>query len=278
MPPALASREYKLMLRAAGFAGSEAALTAQVAAFWRDFSDAVAGHGIVTDGAFIRSKERPVTFYDTADRHLNNKDVLFRDYVFRVRSRADGTAKVTLKYRHPDRLVAGDRDLTATKKLLKKREIKFERDIKPVQRRMRSLYSYSGSGRTKDTLSVDTVGDIVALFPDLGKQLDVTLDEPVAPVSGFTARDLVLEGGRISLSGQQVAECAVVIWYDRSANPTTPVVAEFSFRHPRKHATDPRFTATEARVACRAFHAALDLDDWAATTQQTKTAYVYAMS
>jgi len=55
-------------------------------------------------------------------------------------------------------------------------------------------------------------------------------------------------------------------------------VAEFSFRHPRKDATDPRFTATEARAAFRAFHAALDLDDWADTTQQTKTAYVYALS
>ena len=106
----------------------------------------------------------------------------------------------------------------------------------------------------------------------------MTLDEPVAPVSGFTARELVLEGGRTSLSGQQVAECAVVIWYNGSADPTTPVVAEFSFRHPRKDATDPRFTATEARAAFRAFHAALDLDDWADTTQQTKTAYVYALS
>ncbi|HIE95002.1 MAG TPA: hypothetical protein EYQ83_19845 [Acidobacteria bacterium] len=196
MPPALASREYKLMLRAARFAGSEAALIAQVAAFWGDFRDAVAGHGIATDGVLTRSKERPVTFYDTAGRHLNNRDVLFRDYVFRARPRADGTANVTLKYRHPDRLVAGDRDLTATKKLLKKRKIKFEKDIKPVQRRMRSLYSYSSSGRTRGTLSVDTVGDIVALFPDLGKQLDVTLDESVAPVGGFTAREVVLEGGR----------------------------------------------------------------------------------
>ena len=118
----------------------------------------------------------------------------------------------------------------------------------------------------------------MALFPDLVKQLDVTLDEPMAPVSGFTARELVLEGGRTNLSGQQVAECAVVIWYNGSADPTTPVVAEFSFRHPRKDATDPRFTATEARAAFRAFHAALDLDDWADTTQQTKTAYVYALS
>ncbi len=159
MPPALASREYKLMLRAARFAGSEAELIAQVAAFWGAFGDAVASHGIATDGALSLSKERPVTFYDTANRHLNNKDLLFRDYVFRARPRADGTAKVTLKYRHPDRLVAGDRNLTATKKLLKKkRKIKFEKDIKPVQRRMRSLYSYSSSGRTKDTLSVDTVG------------------------------------------------------------------------------------------------------------------------
>ncbi len=84
MPPALASREYKLMLRAARFAGAEAELIAQVAAFWRDFNDAVAGREIATDGALTLSKERPVTFYDTADRHLNNKDVLFRDYVFRA--------------------------------------------------------------------------------------------------------------------------------------------------------------------------------------------------
>ena len=68
---------------------------------------------------------------------------------------------------------------------------------------------------------------------------------------------------------------AAVLWYDASAHSTTPVVAEFSFRHPAEATQAPRFTATEARAAYRAFRTALDLDAWIAPRQQTKTAYVH---
>jgi hypothetical protein len=275
MPPALDSREYKFMLQAPRFAGAEAELLAKMGTYWQDFRSAVAAADLITEGAFTLSKQRPVTFYDTADRHLNNRDVLFRDYVFRARKRTDGSAKVTLKYRHPDQLVATDRNMRAAKKRLKKTATKLEKDIKPVDGRMRSLYSYSSSGRTRSDCSVATVGDIMALFPGLKSDLDVDEKEPVTPVGGFMARELVLTGGRLRLGTVQVAECAAVLWYDASAHSTTPVVADFSFRHPAEATKAPRFTATEARAAYRAFRTALALDAWIAPRQQTKTAYVY---
>jgi len=183
MPPALDSREYKFMLQAPRFAGVESELIAKMGMYWQDLSDAVAAADAITEGALTLSKQRPVTFYDTADRHLNNRDVLFRDYVFRARKRTNGSAKVILKYRHPARLVATDRDMRAAKKRLQKTETKFEKDIKPVDGRMRSLYSYSSAGRTKGDFSVRTVGDIMALFPGLKPDLDV--DEKESSGSGW---------------------------------------------------------------------------------------------
>jgi hypothetical protein len=275
MPSALESREYKFMLQAPRFAGAEADLVAKMGTYWQDFSAAVSAAGVPTDGALSLSKHRSVIFYDTAARHLNNRDVLFRDYVFRARKRADGSAKVTLKYRHPDRLVAEDRNMRASKKRLKKLETKFEKDIKPVEGRMRSLYSYSSSGRTRGDFSVRTVGDIMAWFPGLKLDLEVDKKEPVTPVGGFMARELVMTGGRLHFGGAQIAECAAVLWYDASEHSTMPVVAEFSFRHPAEATKAASFTAPEARAAYRAFRTALALDAWVAPRQQTKTAYVY---
>jgi len=192
MPPTLDSREYKFILQAPRFARAEAELAAKMGTYWQDFSDAVSAADVITEGALTLSKQRPVTFYDTADRPLNNRDVLFRDYVFRARKRTEGSANVTSKYRHPDRLVATDRDMHAAKKRLKKTETKFEKDIKPV-----------------------------------------------APVGGFMAREAVVTAGRLRLGTVQVAECAAVLWYDASAHSTTPVVAEFSFRHPAEATKAP---------------------------------------
>ena len=228
-------------------------------------------------GALTRAKERPVTFYDTTEHHLSNPDVLFRDYVFRARGRDDGSAKVTLKYRHPDRLVAGDRDISAAKKLVKKTDIKFEKDVKPVLGRMRSLYSYSNSGRTTGAFSVRIVEDIVAMFPGLEAHLDVDTGTAVFPVGGFTARELVFAGSRLSLTTRQSAECAAVVWYDASGDPARPVVAEFSFRHQETQPKDPRFRAAEARATYLAFRTALALEAWVDPAQQTKTAYVYRL-
>ena len=275
MPSALDSRKYKFMIQAPRFAGAETELFAKMETYWQDFSNAVAAADVATEGALTLSKQRPVTFYDTADRHLNNRDVLFRDYVFRVRKRTDGSEKIRLKYRHPDQLVAADRDMRAAKKRLKKTATKLEKDIKPVEGRMRSLYSYSSSGQTKGDFLVGTVGDIVALFPGLKADLDVDEKEPVTPIGGFMARELVLTGGRLRLGTVQVAEYTAVLWYDASTHSATPVAAESSFRHPADATKSPRFTATETRAAYRAFRTALALDTWMAPKQQTKTAYVH---
>ncbi|MDA1092312.1 MAG: hypothetical protein O3A25_03425 [Acidobacteria bacterium] len=274
MSLALQSREYKLMLHAPQFAGSPDNLESQIEAFWRDFGAAVGAAGLSTAGALTRAKQRPVTFYDTPQRHLNNPNLPFRDYVFRARGRDDGSARVTLKYRHPDRVVAGDRDMRAARKIVKKRDTRFEKDIKPAFGGMRSLYSYSSSGRTTGAPVVNTVGDIMAMFPGIEPHLDVAAGESVFPVGGFTASELVFTGSTLSLTAKVVAECAAIIWHDASGDPASPVLAEFSFRRQKTTPKD-RFGATEARAAYLAFRTALTMNTWIDPQQQTKTAYVY---
>ena len=209
---------------------------------------------------------RGVAFFDTADRHLNNRSQLFRNYVFRRRVDSGTDAvEVTLKYRHPDRLVTEDRVMTASADL-SETETKFEEDIKPVLGRMRSLYSFSRSGRPSVSQETRTVGDIVALFPNLGKHVQGSLDEPLKQVGSFTAREVVLDGAKVKLGEDEWAKCGLVVWYEAAGSGTRPVVPEFSFRHKEKadEAEETRFTAAEARTAFRVFRRAIGLTDWAA--------------
>ena len=67
----IVSREYKVMLRAAKFAGAEPALLAAAAAFWSDFSRAIEEHIIDVNGSLRTiTKRRRIQFLDTPSADL----------------------------------------------------------------------------------------------------------------------------------------------------------------------------------------------------------------
>src|SRR5262245_14124734 len=134
--PRVVSREYKVMLRAKRFAGSERAMLKAADALWNDFSDGVDAVALGTKGTLDTIEgPRLITFYDTSKDHLNQ-----HHYVFRERRRVgDGAREVTVKFRHPDRYVTEGRTMKARATGVTAKT-KFEEDVKGP---FKSLYSFS---------------------------------------------------------------------------------------------------------------------------------------
>jgi hypothetical protein len=80
---------------------------------------------------------------------------------------ADGKREITLKFRHPDRYLASDRDVRAARP--KRAETKLEEDIKPTfgSTPFTSLFSLSITQRVRNLERLDTVKDASRLFLNL---------------------------------------------------------------------------------------------------------------
>jgi hypothetical protein len=156
------SREYKLMLQAAKFAGPEQHLLAVAGEFWGELVGAIAPFVVRADGALDTiSKHRLVSFLDSQARHLWGGG-----YVLRLRRTLEGSRpEVTLKFRHPDRYVAESRQMKSRRI---RATVKFEEDIKAP---FTSLYGFSTRGRVGRKSVPETLDAAYALFPDLPKRL-----------------------------------------------------------------------------------------------------------
>jgi len=148
------SREYKLMLQAAKFAGPEKHLMAVADQLWEELVEAITPFVVRIDGALDTiSKHRLVAFLDSRARHL-----CMGGYHFRVRRTLEGSRpEVTLKFRHPDRYVAEARQMKSRIRAT----VKFEEDIKPP---FNSLFGFSTRGRVGRKNVPDTLAAVSALF------------------------------------------------------------------------------------------------------------------
>ncbi len=262
------SREYKLMLSAAKFAGDEAKLNEAAGALWRDLVGIVVPSAVAVSGTEdIERKRRSVQFFDTEDNWLRSQDYVVRR---RVDLEAD-EHELTLKFRHPDRYISQGRDMKPAEEFSV--DMKFEEDIKP---RFQSLYSFSSSVVVKPDSAVETLKDVCTLFPGLADALpDLPKSAPLRAVGGFTAHERVIKGTtfQIRKDPEVHGECSLTLWY-AEAEGEQPLVAEFSF----KYEDDKEdYTAAMARRAYDAFIAIQEqLGDWIDAESMTKTAYVYA--
>lgn len=262
------SREYKIMLKASRFAGDEAAAMGAARAFWREAADIFGPAVLFTTGDLAEVKaNRLISFHDTPKQHLNR-----RSYIFRERADVDGqTREVTLKFRHPDRFVAHDRDMRCDGK----GKTKFEEDIKPP---FQQLYSYSTTLPIAPDRKVDKLKDVLQLYPGLKSAITgFPADEPLERVDNFTAREVVIGGAGLQLGKKYNvwAGCVLVLWYDH-ANPGDPVVAEFSFKYGDKDEAYGGGTVRRAYDVFQLLQTAFD--GWIDRDSKTKTAYVYKLA
>jgi hypothetical protein len=264
----ITSREYKMMLNAAKFAGDEAKLNEAAGALWRDLVSVIVPSAVAVSGTDdIERKRRSVQFFDTEDNWLRSQDYVVRQ---RVGLEQD-EREVTLKFRHPDRFISQGRDMRPAEKFSP--DLKFEEDIKPG---FQSLYSFSSTIVLKPDAALGTLEDVCGLFPGLADAVDeVPNSAPLRAVGGFTVYERVVKGTtfQIRKDPEVFAECCLTLWY-AEAQGEQPIVAEFSFKYEDERED---YTATMARRAYDAFTAMQDqLGDWLDPESMTKTAYVYA--
>jgi hypothetical protein len=260
------SREYKVMLLPERFAGDEAAVRAACAAFWADVGQALAPLDIPTQGAFDEIKaHRRIKFFDTADNGFNAQR-----YVFRERIDVDsGEREFTLKFRHPDRYVASDRNMEA--KSERRAETKFEEDVKPP---FVSMFSYSTSVEVGGDADIGSVEQMLDLFPGARDELRGVDAGELGVVRTFCARELVLVGASVLLGKRDIeAECAMVVWHDDDDLATPPVCVEFSFKYGDDQEDYKGSVARDAHDVLQTLRS--ELSAWVHPEPQTKTAFVY---
>jgi len=265
--PVVVSREYKVMLRAGKFVGTEKQLLATARKLWSDFARVVEPIVFDVDGTLDTiDKQRLIVFLDSDAQHLKEGG-----YIFRVRRGLDGgQPEVTLKFRHPDRYVAEARRMSGWNIDAK---TKFEEDIKAP---FVSLYSFSTRGRVSKKGVPTSLHDVSRLFPDLSKRIADTDDGvTLSEVNGFTARELVITGPmlRVGSTPKVHLECALIVWYDQNGAVDKPVAVEFSYRY---GSPDGFYGGKVARRAFNIFAAMQsDLTEWIDSNPRTKTAFVY---
>jgi hypothetical protein len=261
------SREYKLMLQAARFAGTEDQLLVAAGQLWEDLAGAIGPFAASVEGRLDTiAKQRLVAFLDSQTRHL-----WAAGYVFRVRRTLEGSRpQVTLKFRHPDRYVAENRQMKSRRI---RAQIKFEEDIKAP---FISLYGFSNTGRIGRTDVPSTLDEVSAIFPDLPRRLgNVDGGVKLRAVNGFTAHEVVVTGPILTLGAKPrvEAECALIIWYDHRNMASHPTAVEFSYRYGNPGG---RYSGKVARRAFNIFEMLQrDLTDWVDPNSVTKTALVF---
>jgi hypothetical protein len=260
------SREYKLMLQAARFGQTEKQLLAAAGQLWGEFAGAIEPFVVSVEGTLDTiSKQRLLGFLDSKARHL-----WAAGYVFRVRRTVKGgRPEVTLKFRHPDRYIAENRQM---KSRGIRSETKFEEDIKAP---FVSLYSFSTRGRVGREDVPATLDDVVTLFPDLPKRLGKTDDGLALSQVGVTAQEVVVTGPIVTIGAKPhvQAECALIVWHKHGSTGGPPFAVEFSYRygHP-----GGRYSGKVARRAFNIYEVLQrDLTDWVDSHSITKTALMF---
>ena len=265
------SREYKIMLNKERFIGSEDVLLDRAKQFWGLFKDAIEDRVRDTDKSLNKiKKRRTIRFYDTEDRRLRANSYAFRERI----DLSSGQREVTLKFRHPDRYVAQDRNMDATDR--DEGETKFEEDIKPP---FEKLYSFSTKQEIEDGKELNKLNDPGRLFPDFKKRLPgYRGGERIVPVGGFTVTELVVTGADFEIRKKKPnrdAECALIVWYNANGKANEPAVVEFSFRYGDK---EEEYDGEAAQRAFAVFGRLQNLsEDWIDSEGPTKTAFIYSI-
>lgn len=259
------SREYKVMLRSAKFAGREPALLAAAATFWSDFVRSIGPQVIDINGSLRTiTKRRRIQFLDT-----EAADLTAAGYIVRVRrDLKDGRPDVTLKFRHEDRYLSESRRIRTR---VPDADVKFEEDIKAP---FMSLYSFSATAAVGKRQTPADLGKLVKIFPSLSRRLhDPKARLSLAAIGGFTARELLITGTTFQIGrGPKVeAECALIVWYDDDKASTRPQAVEFSFRYGNQR---EQYGGGPARRAFAIFKTLQSLATWIDPHPRTKTRFV----
>jgi hypothetical protein len=258
-PTKVGSREYKLMLDASKFTGSNPIVA--TSNYWSAIG-ALIDNNLSRDrsGSFSLAKDRTISIYDTAGTCLlYNNSLIFRERI------ENGDREVTLKYRSLDRYIVGYQDMDGIEL---NAETKFEEDIGAPYV---SKFSHSTTQGISDGKNLNKLDDPINLYPNHMNQYNFDGDATIVQVGGVTIYEKVYRGTSVDL-GSKAGEFSLTLWYTSSTS-TTPVVAEVSFRY---EDTDENFSENVVTRAKKLFELMQTLGAWNNPNSITKTAFIYS--
>lgn len=262
------SREYKLALKAKNFTGDESELIEKAIGFWTALQKAIKSIAATTERTIDVKSRREIKFYDTQGETLQNAHYIFRER----KDLSDNQKEITLKFRHPDRYVAQDRDMNVQAAV--ESEIKFEEDIKAP---FTVLYSFSSTQAITDETELKKLEHIAKIYGGLTEQFEQSqLEEKIAIVNARVMHEIVINGPQIMLNNDasEKAECALIVWYDAENVGGKPMIAEFSFRYKNKQ---EEYSAGTSQKAHDVFMLIQEkLERWIDKKNTTKTGLVFA--
>jgi hypothetical protein len=250
----LHSREYKVMLDAAAFAGADP--VPAVHGFWDELVAVTEDIGRHTKGEPDDVRERTVAVFDTDGCTLRSSGWVLRRRV------EDAEAEVTLKARSLDRLIVAT---TEVEPRSKDWEMKFEEDIVAP---FVSTYSLSTTVEAGEDPRLESMDDLRDLFD--AKDLE-DVEGDLTLVGDTVYHERAFKGGKLDL-GHANAKVTITLWW-LPDQPAAPVVAEASFKI---EAEDDAFERKIVQRANELFERMQALDPWVAPDATTKTALVYA--
>lgn len=283
----ITSREYKLLLNTERFRDR----IAGAKLFWRVLGFLVRNQGNevipdVADPDKDTELRRTTWYLDTPGYELQRASITLR-----VRDEAGEKKpfKVALKYRMPDRYTAAGCDPAPNPEKIKKSDLKFEEDVIPP---FVSKFSYSASFRADELPRLETMGDVVELFPSL-EQRGIPAVTPIQVVNGFRAHEVMHYIGKLKLDKMPVeraleaalpdfvVKVALSHWYLQENEDDYPLVTEFSFdfdatEEDKGHGDRlEKFPPTVVASANRLFRDVQNQAGWLSPFGMTKTAYLF---
>ncbi len=313
----IASREYKVMLKAKKFKGNvEDKLPLAIKNLEQKLANKLSDSPLPLEGSFGEEPEdnRIVRYWDTTDKDLRSHGFVLRergDLDLDTMTPKEGKTKYTLKFRSPDQFPVARKNVLLNEDdyNLSKIKYKFEEDISPIiitvnfawltlketnrtdlvidtKNNWRSLFSFSGTGRDKDdAVILGTLSDAVDLYPGLSNGLSeegYTFDASNAPaleiVSDIEVYERKYEGMTVDLGDGIEAELELTIWYNMASSAyNRPALTELSFSYKRIDDDVLVGTANAARNAKLLFETILGMN-LVDISSSTKTAFVYSYS
>lgn len=288
-PVGLDGREYKLLLDAGRFSGAPSEKAART--FWSEHLkpiidrhlDAKRSNQSRASGELHPNaqKQRSVAFLDTADGALAAGNFALRLRTRFMDGEAVGRPEVTLKFRTPDFLLAGEYLRMAKQQA---GETTFEEDIAPLQvarkgkpvaaANPRSVYSrFSVSTKIKNFGgSFDSLGDILDRFGALKNSLGGKIGGRRKLVPGPTICEWVYDDAKVDLGEDLNADFAFTLWFlsrhrakqdpwkRALSGRIDPSVAEVSFDFDTRQGRMDRAAAKRASKLFLAMQAKLHVD------------------
>jgi hypothetical protein len=249
----ITGREYKLMLRTSKFEERDKGI--------KDFLDIIKsqieilnvkegkreGEQVYFDRKDKKhdngEKKRRVWYLDTQNFELYKKN----KFLVRIRKEKDDDYVTDLKCRNSDRYISASYDLSPNireKEEKLKAKFEFEEDIIPRVESTNSnspdfasKFSHSVSFHTKKELQLNTIADLLSIFPGLNV-LNIDVDTELQKVNNFEVKEISIKLGMIkSLDKNDTTDdLSLSFWYLLDeGKKVIPEIVEFSFDYYVKH-------------------------------------------